>query len=731
MVLINKDSSSNLNQSEVVLLEDLFIPVTSKRYISSFNSHQASPSPYNYKDLAWTLNNSDAQTVLDASEFLQELNGSQRPYQDSTATPPAEDNHISPQPFDLKQNDISRIGSNNTPISSLPEAEYPEEFSPDLNQFLNEDSPLLSTPPLDLSLSTTTSKPKDILTSVIARRSSNVYTIENLASLFHSGSEIQIANDFIASAKNAYKIIKYINLLEKNFKYQADMISARNKMSRNRILQNSQNLSPKPLPTVPPTSDPTTNNGDALDLPTKRESVQGNTLFESMLSKKSNNPFANTLLKLGLSSMALGVMKHEPENDSSNNDPLNIEKELDALNNPDKHSGRFSTSSSFSRLIGPDASNAHPSISNPNLKLAALQFLDNQNPNLNSLNVGEMRAKKLQSLEKIDSFGFLTFSDDQLKEARERNVSRYASRNSFRSVREDYNSQLSTKPSTDENSEKLLGEWDTILTTFSPKQIRKSQKMQSLAKNGFPYLRRPQIYWSLLNAYDIHYNTIKDSTFYDEYTRILTSSTENTIFEVIERDLNRSFPSHAYFYDESCNGQKKMRRILRAYANYNPNVGYCQGMNQIVGILLIVGLPEVEAFWTLVVLLETYLLDYFTPQLTQLCIHGKVFGVLLSEHNKKLANHLENAGVDPLMYVTPWFMTIFAMSLPFDSVIRIWDWFIFRGPKVLFRVALGIMDILSPELLNNCNTIDKILKLLLHIPHSTVTPDKIFNAANK
>lgn len=46
-------------------------------------------------------------------------------------------------------------------------------------------------------------------------------------------------------------------------------------------------------------------------------------------------------------------------------------------------------------------------------------------------------------------------------------------------------------------------------------------------------------------------------------------------------------------------GQTLLRRVLRAYANYDEEVGYCQGMGFIAGMFLTY-MPEEEAFWQLV-----------------------------------------------------------------------------------------------------------------------------------
>lgn len=46
-------------------------------------------------------------------------------------------------------------------------------------------------------------------------------------------------------------------------------------------------------------------------------------------------------------------------------------------------------------------------------------------------------------------------------------------------------------------------------------------------------------------------------------------------------------------------GQAALRRVLRAYSYYDPEVGYCQGMNFIAGMFLTL-MSEEEAFWLLV-----------------------------------------------------------------------------------------------------------------------------------
>lgn len=202
------------------------------------------------------------------------------------------------------------------------------------------------------------------------------------------------------------------------------------------------------------------------------------------------------------------------------------------------------------------------------------------------------------------------------------------------------------------------------------------------------------------------------------------------IYEIIERDINRCYPDHVLFKEDNSLGQTDLYNILKAYAHYNPSVGYCQGMGRLVGMMLM-QMPAEDTFWLLVATLGGPMLGYFTPSLAQLRIDSIVFEKLLAGHTPRLAQHLANQDVVPLMYMTNWFMTIFTMALPWASVLRVWDMFYFEGGKVFFRVGLAILDCCRDHLLHSCPTNSELLCYLLHIPHETLTPERLLAAAAK
>lgn len=86
----------------------------------------------------------------------------------------------------------------------------------------------------------------------------------------------------------------------------------------------------------------------------------------------------------------------------------------------------------------------------------------------------------------------------------------------------------------------------------------------------------------------------------------------DTSLQVIEKDLNRTFPHHADFSVKGGVFQKAMRTVLYAYARYDTELGYCQGMGFVAGTLIMYMVEE-EAFWCLVRLMQQVCMPFTAP----------------------------------------------------------------------------------------------------------------------
>ncbi|KAJ8435038.1 hypothetical protein Cgig2_027247 [Carnegiea gigantea] len=191
----------------------------------------------------------------------------------------------------------------------------------------------------------------------------------------------------------------------------------------------------------------------------------------------------------------------------------------------------------------------------------------------------------------------------------------------------------------------------------------------------------------------------------------------------IEKDLPRTFPGHPAL-DE--NGRNALRRLLIAYARHNPSVGYCQAMNFFAGLLLLL-MPEENAFWTLMGIMDDYFDGYYSEEMIECqvvpkigfvsyCYHNFLTGfspVFHSDlHHFIAVNHLDYLGVQVAWVTGPWFLSIFMNMLPWESVLRVWDVLLFEGNRVmLFRTALALMELYGPALVTTKDAGDAITLL--------------------
>jgi hypothetical protein len=74
-----------------------------------------------------------------------------------------------------------------------------------------------------------------------------------------------------------------------------------------------------------------------------------------------------------------------------------------------------------------------------------------------------------------------------------------------------------------------------------------------------------------------------------------------------------------------------------------------------------------------------------------------------------VAAHLITNNIPSLLYITPWFMTLFThIQAPWRLVLRIWDVIAYEGKNALYRFALATLGSVKRELLM-ANGVESIL----------------------
>lgn len=174
------------------------------------------------------------------------------------------------------------------------------------------------------------------------------------------------------------------------------------------------------------------------------------------------------------------------------------------------------------------------------------------------------------------------------------------------------------------------------------------------------------------------------------FDKCITQPGDAKWIDDIEKDLNRQFPNHEMFartgkFGDA--GKEDLFQLLKAWTVLHPEEGYCQGQAPIASVLLM-HMPLRDAFYCFVQLCHRYLPDYYSPGLEAVQVDGDILVQLLKEKSRISYQHLKRHNVDPVLYMVEWFMCVFCRTLPWPTVLRVWDMFFCEGAKVLFKVAI-------------------------------------------
>lgn len=163
----------------------------------------------------------------------------------------------------------------------------------------------------------------------------------------------------------------------------------------------------------------------------------------------------------------------------------------------------------------------------------------------------------------------------------------------------------------------------------------------------------------------------------------------------IDVDVVRTMPSHALFWaGGAAMGVDSLRFVLRAYAAYAPDVGYCQGMSSIAALLLMNSKDEEEAFLMLVRFMDRFSYKkVFYPGFPQMQQWIQELQPLCEHYCPALMRHLASENVIPELYMDKWLITALTHNFPHRHVLRIWDaMFLGGSPKIILKSCLGILQ---------------------------------------
>ncbi|KAL9271324.1 Ecotropic viral integration site 5 protein-like protein [Drosera capensis] len=283
--------------------------------------------------------------------------------------------------------------------------------------------------------------------------------------------------------------------------------------------------------------------------------------------------------------------------------------------------------------------------------------------------IEDSQMGSLPSSKQVDRFGFIKSENGNGPEGLSRNKSASESEREERRIRK---------------WRKMIGVGGSDWKLYVRK---KPHVVKRRVRKGIPDCLRGLVWQLISGSRDL---LLMNPGVYEQLVIYETSTAELDII----RDISRTFPSHVFFQQRHGPGQRSLYNVLKAYSVFDRDVGYVQGMGFIAGLLLLY-MSEEDAFWLLVALLKgavhapmegLYLAGL--PLVQQYLFQ---FDQLVREYLPKLGEHFSEEMINPSMYASQWFITVFSYSFPFHLALRIWDVFLNEGVKIVFKVGLALL----------------------------------------
>ncbi|KAL3281115.1 hypothetical protein HHI36_004337 [Cryptolaemus montrouzieri] len=221
----------------------------------------------------------------------------------------------------------------------------------------------------------------------------------------------------------------------------------------------------------------------------------------------------------------------------------------------------------------------------------------------------------------------------------------------------------------------------------------KNNKLRRFVRKGVPLDLRSIVWMQVSEA-----QVLKDASPANYYNIRKTQINNPALIEMIKIDVPRTFPDNINFISQEYLS-KQMFNVLATFAHQNSEVGYCQGLNYITGLLLLVTKNEEVSFWLLKVLVENILPKYSVTNMSGLLVDLDVLDELVARFDVDIHRHIRKIGMPWAMVTTKWFICLFCEVLPTETVLRIWDCIFYEGSKIIFRVGLTLIKLHKTEIL--------------------------------
>ncbi|KAI8981641.1 rab-GTPase-TBC domain-containing protein [Mycotypha africana] len=193
----------------------------------------------------------------------------------------------------------------------------------------------------------------------------------------------------------------------------------------------------------------------------------------------------------------------------------------------------------------------------------------------------------------------------------------------------------------------------------------------------------------------------------------------------IDKDVHRTDRSQeAFVGDELPNPDPQMnvgtnpnleimKDILVSYNFYNADLGYVQGMSDLLAPLFVAMGDEAMAFWAFKAFMERVQSNFYMDQSG---MHGqlKLLNSLIKFMDPILYQRLEETETSNLFCCFRWLLVWFKREFDWEDVIKLWEvlWTDYLTDKMVLFIAIAILDAHRKVILEDLHQFDEVLKYI-------------------
>lgn len=181
----------------------------------------------------------------------------------------------------------------------------------------------------------------------------------------------------------------------------------------------------------------------------------------------------------------------------------------------------------------------------------------------------------------------------------------------------------------------------------------------------------------------------------------------------VEKDVLRTDRTHDFYAGENNDNLRALQDILVTYTFWNWDLGYVQGMNELLSPILYVMGDEADAFLCFKGLMDSVESNFHKDQVgmhDQLVLVAK----LLKLMDQGLYEYFEENECLNMFFCFRWLLILFKREFSFHAIQRLWEvlWTDFWTPKFHLFVALAILLKHRERIITNKMQFDDIIKFV-------------------